>query len=457
MEELEVGSKIERYTVEALLGEGGMAAVYKVRHDTLDTVHALKVLTIGGSKIRKRLVHEGRVQAMLDHPNVVAVRDVLDVDGSPGLLMDFIDGPDLDQWIAVHKPSPAEAIWIFGQVVRAVRAAHRAGLVHRDLKPANVLMWQRSNGQWQPKVADFGLAKALEEGNDSLALTRAGSAMGTPSYMAPEQITDASSVDARADIWALGCIFYELLTAEKAFDGLDILEIFNTVSSGEYTPVGNLRPDLPPECDATISRCIVVDRDARLPSCDAILSSLEGEDIESIPGTWEGSVVPPAPRAQPTFDATLRPPDTQQPAGPRAQAAPSRTPMAWAIPLVMALVIGGGSILGVFGVMWAATSLMGEPDTCSGYVKAPTLFFKEEGAVWVAPGDRDVVVSVPSEESNWKAGEVACTIPGGSRITLIEPPIRRGRAGIWLRVQPSNIALPEPEAPGAPGAPGVVP
>ena len=231
--ELTTGTVIERYRVDQRIGSGGMAVVYRVSHTTLATCHALKVLTLGGPRIQERLIREGRVQAGLEHTNIVRVTDVLEINGSPALLMELIDGPDLDTWLRDHEPSAELGIQIFEGILRGVEQAHALEIIHRDLKPANILMARDDAGQWLPKVTDFGLAKALEQDKDA-SQTRTGRPMGTPAYMSPEQVRDAKNVDRRTDIFALGCILYELLCGRRAFEGADTLDVFNQVVAGDY-------------------------------------------------------------------------------------------------------------------------------------------------------------------------------------------------------------------------------
>jgi serine/threonine protein kinase len=273
---LEVGRTLDRYVVEAELGRGGMAVVYRVRHSRLGSLHALKILSMTSQSLRKRLLQEGQVQATLRHPNVVSVTDVLDIDGHPALVMEFVEGPSLEDWLEAHRPTLDESLALFRGVVAAVEAAHAADLVHRDLKPANVLLCPMS-GSFLPKVADFGLAKALAEENAGHGATRSGIAMGTPKYMAPEQIRDAGKVDKRADLFSLGCMLYELVTGEPPFDGPDILSVFNRVSSGAYVPPLRRLPQLPEAVDRAIRGCIVVDPDRRIPDCATLRRVLDGE------------------------------------------------------------------------------------------------------------------------------------------------------------------------------------
>jgi len=277
---LSPGQTIDRYTVDSVIGHGGTAVVYLVRHNQLGSQHALKVLSLSSGAIRKRLLREGRVQAALQHTNIVSVTDVLDVGGNPGLLMEHIDGPALDQAMRRYKIGLRDALILFRGIVAGVRAAHREGLVHRDLKPANVLLFRSPEG-FVPKVTDFGLAKVVVGRGSELGQTRQGIAMGTPAYMAPEQIHDARAVDQRADIFSLGCLLYELTTRSRAFPGDQALEIYNNIVGGRYTPPEEINPDLPDAIIQAIDGCLITDRERRIPDCDTLLKVLGGRQ------TWE--------------------------------------------------------------------------------------------------------------------------------------------------------------------------
>jgi serine/threonine protein kinase len=288
---------IERYRVETILGEGGMAQVYRVQHTQLGSTHALKVLTSPSAAVRERLLQEGRAQAQLRHRNVVNVTDVIDVDGSPGLVMEYISGPNLSALLAAYRDGVfAEAQLQLPQIdmlargiLSGVLAAHEHGLVHRDLKPANILL-ELLETEVVPKVADFGLVKVISGGaGRKEGMTRSGMALGTPAYMAPEQVRDSKSVDQRGDLFALGAILYELVTGRRAFLGQDMMEIFQAVVQAERKPLQSLRPDVPARMRDAIEAALVVDVDQRVQSCRELLEIWCGGDLHSLP--WEVSAL----------------------------------------------------------------------------------------------------------------------------------------------------------------------
>ena len=276
---LNAGEVVDRYAIEALLGEGGMASVYRVRHTTLGTMHALKVLTLRARDVRQRTIHEGKVQASLLHPNIVRVHDVVDVKGSVGLLMEFVDGPSLEEWLEAYEPTTEEALSLFRGICAGVAHAHAQGLIHRDLKPANVLL-ASERGRLVPKVTDFGLAKAVGGDTGAGHKTRTGATMGTPGYMAPEQINDASHVDRRADMWSLGCLLYRLVCGRPPFDGGHIATLFNAVLDGSYPPPRELVADLPEPVYAALDALLEVDAELRLADLDVLMRFLDGQATE---------------------------------------------------------------------------------------------------------------------------------------------------------------------------------
>ncbi len=267
-EALRPGESIDRYVVETVLGVGNMATVYGVRHATLDQQRAVKLLHSSDKGVQERLVREGRVQAALSHPNVVRVEDVFMHNGAPALLMERIDGPDLYQFLYGYRPSLDEALALFGGILSGVRAAHEQAVTHRDLKPANILLHINKDGSVVPKVLDFGLAKALDPRGTNK--TTAGLPLGTPWYMAPEQIQDASSADQRADIFSLSAILYELVTGTICFEDPDALEVYRKVLQGLYAPPRDYVPDLPYHVATAIEYGLLTDVGQRTQDCDAL-------------------------------------------------------------------------------------------------------------------------------------------------------------------------------------------
>jgi hypothetical protein len=196
-----------------LLGAGGMGAVYKARQSSLDRIVALKILparNVAGANFAERFNREARALARLSHPNIVAVHEFGQVGGLHYFIMEFVDGANLRMLEQGNRLSPREALQIIPQVCDALQYAHDEGVVHRDIKPENVLVDRKG----RVKIADFGLAKMLDIDPESTRLTAEGQVMGTPHYMAPEQVERPLSVDHRADIYSLGVVLYEMLTGD---------------------------------------------------------------------------------------------------------------------------------------------------------------------------------------------------------------------------------------------------
>jgi serine/threonine protein kinase len=265
---LEAGAAVGVYRVLDRVGAGATAEVYRIKHQRLQSEYALKVIHPRGPSDVRRLENEGVVQSKLHHPNIVQVMDVIEVDGSLGLVMEFVQGPDLATWLEGKKLPMAEAIDLFDGIVRGVQHAHDAGLVHRDLKPANVLL-QRVREGIIPKVSDFGIAKIF--GDVSPGQTIQGIAMGTPRYMAPEQFTDAASVDQRADMFSLGALLYELVTGESAFSPSNLFEAHDSARQAAYR---ELPEDLPDAVKQAIKGCLEPDREKRIADCQTLLAIL---------------------------------------------------------------------------------------------------------------------------------------------------------------------------------------
>ena len=289
------GQQVERYEIEGLIGQGGLAEVYRVRHLELGNRAALKVLRRESAGIFHRTMREGRLQAGLKHPNVVAVYDVLRVGAAPALVMEYVAGPSLEQLLRQFQPSLTQTDALGRGVISGVIAAHRAGLVHRDLKPANVLI-AIEQGQPVPKVADFGLARAAVVSGDLPAdprLTRQGAMLGTPAYMAPEQYSDASSVDGRADVFGLGALLYELVTGVMAFPGRDAMECYRSILQSSWRPVRELVPSAPGRMVRAIEAALEPDAEKRVASAEQLLAIWTGESEGRVSALPDGLIWEP--------------------------------------------------------------------------------------------------------------------------------------------------------------------
>jgi len=209
----ELAGLFPQLEIQQLLGQGGMGAVYRARQPALDRLVALKILplqTSGDAGFAERFTREARALARLNHPNIVGVYDFGVAGGLHYFVMEYVDGLNLRQVQQAGRISPRQALKIIPQICDALQYAHEQGVVHRDIKPENVMLDKKG----RVKITDFGLAKILGRDAKGLRLTGVQEVMGTPHYMAPEQIEHPQTVDHRADIYSLGVVFYEMLTGE---------------------------------------------------------------------------------------------------------------------------------------------------------------------------------------------------------------------------------------------------
>lgn len=251
-----------RFEVEALVGRGGLADVYRVRHVALGSRHALKLLTWQREGLARRLLLEGRIQAQLHHPNVVQVTDLVRHAGQFGLLMEYVAHNTLDAYLAERGALPVdEALDLLAPILAGVAAAHASGVLHRDIKPGNVMLVRTSTGV-VPKVTDFGIAKVVSEEMPARG-TKSGVAMGTPGYLAPEQLLDSATVDARADVFALGAILYEMLTGHMAFCDDSGMVLRAELLEGRFTPISEHVDGVPDDVAAVISAALAPQPAAR--------------------------------------------------------------------------------------------------------------------------------------------------------------------------------------------------
>jgi len=245
------------YEIVRELGRGGMGVVYLVRNKLMGRLEVLKV--VGGHLVerpgvRDRFLREVQSAAKLQHKNIVAAYSAMRLGESIVLAMEYVDGEDLAKMVKSRGPLPVvHACYFIHQAALGLQHAHERGMVHRDIKPAN-LIFAALGKKGIVKVLDFGLAKVSSEGQTDNALTREGQMLGTPDYIAPEQIRDAQSADIRADIYSLGCTLYYLLTGGPPFRGEHLWDLYQAHFSMEAGPLNLVRPEVPIELAAAVAK-----------------------------------------------------------------------------------------------------------------------------------------------------------------------------------------------------------
>jgi len=275
-----------RYIVRGLLGVGGMGAVYEAEHTQLRKMVALKVLLpqlTFDPDATARFFREARPAAAVGHPGIVQVFDLgTDESGLAYLAMEKLEGEELHSRIQRAKPIPAGfAVRVGIELCDAVSAAHEAGVLHRDLKPANVFLSKVGRARDVVKVLDFGIAKLQRETAAEDQVTRSGQIMGTPLYMAPEQLRGIKDVDERIDVYAIGAILYETLAGRARFRASSYAEVVVNVLREEPEDLALLRPDLPSAMIDLVKRAMSKDRDTRYRSAREVGDALVALGIDS--------------------------------------------------------------------------------------------------------------------------------------------------------------------------------
>jgi eukaryotic-like serine/threonine-protein kinase len=276
------GTKLGPYEIVGPLGAGGMGEVYRARDTRLDRDVAIKVLSghfVSSPSLKERFEREARTISQLSHPNICALYDVGSQDGFDYLVMECLEGETLADRL-LRGPLTLEEVLRYGaQVAEALDKAHQQGVVHRDLKPGNIMLTKSG-----AKVLDFGLAKQAQTKNASSsaltamttpkALTVEGTIVGTFQYMAPEQIEGAEA-DARSDIFALGCVLYEMATGKRAFAGKTQASVIASILATEPAPLTQAAPMTPPALERLVRYCMAKDREERIQSAHDVKLQLE--------------------------------------------------------------------------------------------------------------------------------------------------------------------------------------
>ena len=268
-----------KYRIEELLGRGGMGAVYAARHVRTGRRFAIKLLSrelTGDEGAEERFVREALLANSIQHPAIVEVYDVGRDRGVPYMVMKLLQGETLGARLERGPLSVEQTLTLMLPVIDAIGAAHALGIVHRDLKPDNVLI-EREGGREFPRVLDFGIGKLLAGDARGPAITRPGTIIGTPEYMAPEQVRGDAELDARCDVYALGVMLFELLTGSLPHTASDLGTLLRAIAYGAPPSPRALRPDLPEHLDAVITRALSPHPANRYPTATALAQALHGD------------------------------------------------------------------------------------------------------------------------------------------------------------------------------------
>src|SRR5690348_7104946 len=288
----------DAYTIEGEVGRGGMGVVYRARDERLQRRVAIKVLPpeLAFQKdIRERFTREAQTAAKLSHPHIVPIHTVGEGQGLVYFVMGYVDGESVAGRIRRRGKLPVEeARRIMSEAADALSAAHALSIIHRDIKPDNILL-EGSRGRVM--VTDFGIAKALSS-TSGATLTGAGVAIGTPSFMSPEQAAGEKEIDGRSDLYSLGIVAFQMLTGELPFYAPTVAGILMKQITEPAPDLRSRRPDAPEDLALAVSRCLEKDPQNRWPSADALRRSLENRTVGAYRPTgtgWKASRAAPAP------------------------------------------------------------------------------------------------------------------------------------------------------------------
>ena len=421
-----IGTELGRYRVTSLLGEGGMGSVYLAVQPAIGSRVAIKVLSeqcARDAELLERFFAEARAVNLIRHEHIVSVLDLATLpDGRPYIVMEYVEGQTLAAYIRGKTAPLGGVLQVMGEVLSALAAAHAIGIVHRDLKPDNVIVTVEGHA----KVLDFGIAKLAPGMHDASSRTKTGAILGTPSYMAPEQISGAGSVDARADIYAAGILLYEAVTGRLPFTGATIFDIMRAQVDEAPAPPRTLRPDLPEAVEHVILTALAKDPAMRFQSAQAMAQALAHAAATLPPDQWIPLSSRGGPRISATGQGSPTPQITPQAPSARMQAPPSTPSVGPSPPASIPGAVGGrteartrrtGLVVGVLAVLAVAAGI--------------ALFVAGRSP---AGDDSKAVAQVPPAPAD-AATTVAVAPPSADAATPVAPP-------------PAPVA--PPPSPGAP-------
>jgi eukaryotic-like serine/threonine-protein kinase len=310
-----------KYRLNQLLGAGGMASVWSATNMFTERQLAIKFMLPAVARTQeaaRRFLMEAKVSARIDHPNVIEVMDVGQTeDGTLFLVMELLTGVSLETALKRQQPTMTlyEFSFVMIQVARALAAAHKRGIIHRDLKPTNIFLHKSRDGVAVPKLLDFGVSKFLDdEGQKNHALTVAGTVLGSPLYMSPEQARGENDIDGRTDLFAFGGIMFEALCGTRAYEGTNFNQLIVAIATKPPKNIDELAPQMPESLREVVRACLVPERDKRINSLDAVaerllatLPELEHLGVR-LPAPAGSSADPDATNALPVVKPSDRPP-----------------------------------------------------------------------------------------------------------------------------------------------------
>jgi serine/threonine-protein kinase len=418
-----------KYQIDRLLGSGGMGAVYQVTHRVTGKAFAIKWLLprlSAETDAVQRFIREAQVAGRVDHPNIVEVYDVGQEGDTFYMVMELLHGESLAQRLTSKaRLSPAEICQILIPVARGLEAAHRAGVIHRDLKPDNIFLCRNEDGSDLPKLLDFGISKVSEAtGEISSGITRQGAIMGTPYYMAPEQMR-GHGVDARTDVYALGVIMYQALSGELPFTGETFADLLLKIVSTEPKPLAALAPDTPKALIEVVERALSRDQAARVATAGTF-----GQLLQPYAGGAAMGSMAPSASVSPAAPGM----NTQTPLATSFKPAPAARPSRVLLPVAAVACVGLGA-----AAWFALQPTAADPSLAAS--KSDEMRLVRPMAVQpVAPAPVEPPVA-PAEPDATATLDAALPTPN---TTQIEPP----DAGV-AQVKPVVVApvLPLPAAP----------
>jgi serine/threonine protein kinase len=386
------GTTVAGYRIEALIGRGGMGAVYRAEEEGLGRKVALKVIApelASDERFRERFLRESRIAASLDHPHVIPIYQAGDVDGLLFLAMRYVEGYDLANLIAEHGAlDPKRTVDLLSQIAEALDAAHEKGLVHRDVKPSNVLIAEAA-GKEHCYLGDFGLTKRT---GSLSGVSVAGEIVGTLEYVAPEQIT-GDALDERADVYSLGCVLYECLTGQSPFPRATDVALLWAHVHEEPTPPSQARTDLPKELDTVLARALAKEPGRRYRSAGELLAATRS-------ALRLGDAVPAAP-----------------------------TRRRWLIPAVAVALLAGVAVIAALVLGGGSSGLSGVSPNSVGVIDSASAKLVD-----------DVQVGIDPQAVAYGAGGVWVANVEDETITRIDPRTHElVRSGIGVPDYPSDV------------------